>query len=303
MSDRARSRVPEPTASFWLVKVLTTGMGEAVSDFLVTRFDPVPTVLLTAVVFVVVLGAQLRLRRYVPAMYWAAVSMVGIFGTMAADVVHVALDIPYAASTPVFLLTLAAVFLVWRRTEGSIDVHTVTTDRRELLYWAAVITTFAAGTAAGDLLASTADLGYFSGAVFFGAIMAVIVGLRSARVIGPVVGFWAAYVVTRPLGASIADGLGVGPERGGLGFGSGAVGGVGLVCIALIVCALSVREARTRPADATDAGASADRPSSDRPAATGPAAVPPTALDPFTSGTAAAVRPVFGQRKDPPRTR
>lgn len=239
MNRQSRSRVPEPTASFWVVKVLTTGMGEAVSDFLVTRFDPVPTVLLTALVFVVVLGAQLRLRRYVPAMYWAAVSMVAIFGTMAADVVHVALGIPYAVSTPVFLLALAVVFVVWHRAEGSVDVHDVTTDRRELLYWAAVITTFAAGTAAGDLLASTADLGYLGGAFFFAAVMAVILGLRSARLAGPVVGFWAAYVVTRPLGASIADWLGVEPGRGGLGWGSGTVGGITLALIVLLVSALS----------------------------------------------------------------
>lgn len=265
MSARGRDRVPPPSPSFWAVKVLTTGMGEAVSDFLVTRFDPVPTVLLTAVVFVVVLGAQLRLRRFVPAMYWGAVSMVGVFGTMAADVVHVALGIPYAVSTPVFLLALAAVFVVWWRTEGSVDVHTVTTDRRERLYWAAVITTFAAGTAAGDLLASTADLGYLGGAVFFAVIMTVIVGLRCARMIGPVVGFWSAYVVTRPLGASIADGLGAEPGRGGLGIGSGTVGAVALTLIVLIVAVLSTRERE----------AAADAPVSASP----------------------------GQRKDPPRTR
>lgn len=270
MSGHSRSRVPEPTVSFWLVKVLTTGMGEAVSDFLVTRFDPVPTVLLTAVVFVVVLGIQLRLRRYVPAMYWAAVSMVGIFGTMAADVVHVAFGVPYAVSTPVFLLALAAVFVVWQRAEGSVDVHHVTTDRRELLYWAAVITTFAAGTAAGDLLASTTELGYLGGVFFFIAVMAVIVGLRSARLIGPVVGFWAAYVVTRPLGASIADWLGVEPERGGLGIGSGTVGGVALALIVLLVSALSVKER----------GARAAHPSATVAAAAGRPTEGPTAADP-----------------------
>jgi len=249
VSAQGRPRVPAPTASFWLIKVLTTGMGEAVSDFLVTRFDPVPTVLLTAALFAIVLGAQLRLRRFVPGMYWAAVSMVGIFGTMAADVVHVALGIPYAVSTPAFLLALTAVFVVWRRNEGSIDVHTVTTDRRELLYWAAVITTFAAGTAAGDLLAATADTGYLGATVFFAAVMAVIVGLRSAHLVGPVVGFWAAYVATRPLGASIADWLGVEPARGGLGLGSGTVGGVALVLIVLIVTASSVRGTPSASAD------------------------------------------------------
>ncbi len=217
----SRNRVPEPTASFWVIKVLTTGMGEALSDFLVTRFDPAPTVLITAVLFLVVLVVQLRADRYRPWLYWGTVSMVGVFGTMVADVTHVALGVPYFVSTPVFLAALVAVFVLWRRAEGTVDVHTITTTRRQLFYWAAVITTFAMGTAAGDLAASTLRLGYLSGGLVFVAAMILVVFVRATSVVGPVTAFWTAYVLTRPIGASFADFVAVPNARGGLAVGTG----------------------------------------------------------------------------------
>lgn len=213
------NRVPEPTASFWLIKVLTTGMGEALSDFLVTRFAPVPTVLVTAAVFAVVLVAQLRADRYLPWRYWGTVSMVGVFGTMVADVTHVALGVPYTVSTPVFLAALVAVFVLWRRVEGTADVHTITSTRRQLFYWAAVIATFAMGTAAGDLAASTFHLGYLGGGLVF--VAAIVVLARVTSLLGPVTAFWTAYVLTRPVGASFADYLAVPHARGGLDVGTG----------------------------------------------------------------------------------
>lgn len=203
------NRVAEPTASFWVIKILTTGMGEALSDRLVTRFDPVPTVLITAVVFVVVLTVQFRSRRFSSGKYWSAVAMVAVFGTMVADVAHVAAGIPYLASTLVFLGVLVVVFTAWRRNEGTLDVHTVITIRREGFYWATVIVAFAMGTAAGDLIASTLQLGYLLGACVFIGGMAAVVALRRANVLGSVAAFWSAYVLTRPIGASIADWLAV----------------------------------------------------------------------------------------------
>lgn len=229
------NRVPEPTASFWLIKVLTTGMGEALSDFLVTRFDPVPTVLITATLFLVVLVVQLRADRYWPWLYWGTVSMVGVFGTMVADVTHVALGVPYFVSTPVFLTALVAVFVLWRRTESTVDVHTITTARRQLFYWAAVITTFAMGTAAGDLAASTLHLGYLSGGLVFVAAMIVVVLARATSVIGPVTAFWTAYVLTRPIGASFADFVAVPHTRGGLAAGTGLVSAILIIAIAFVV--------------------------------------------------------------------
>lgn len=229
------NRVPDPTTSFWVIKVLTTAMGEALSDFLVTRFDPAPTVLVTAALFAAVLAVQLAATRYVPWRYWATVSMVGVFGTMIADVVHVALGVPYLVSTPVFLAALIAVFVVWRRTEGTLDVHTITSRRRQCCYWAAVIATFAMGTAAGDLLASTFHLGFFAGGMVFVAAMAVVVLCRIGGVLGPVAAIWTAYVLTRPVGASFADWVAVPHARGGLAVGTGLVSAVLLIVIAVAV--------------------------------------------------------------------
>jgi uncharacterized membrane-anchored protein len=226
-----RSRVPAPTASFWVIKVLTTGMGEALSDFSVTRFAPVPTVLVTAVLFVVILAVQLRADRYRPWLYWGAVSVVGVFGTMVADVTHVAFGVPYIVSTPVFLAALTAVFALWRRIEGAVDVHTITSTRRQAFYWAAVITTFAMGTAAGDLIASTFRLGYLGGGLVFVAAMIAVVLARATSVLGPVTAFWTAYVLTRPLGASFADYLAVPQARGGLDVGTGLVSALLLIAI------------------------------------------------------------------------
>lgn len=242
----ARNRVPDPSVSFWVTKVLTTAMGEALSDFLVTRFDPVPTVLLTAALFGVVLVAQLRTDRYRPWLYWGAVAMVGVFGTMVADVVHVALGVPYAVSTPVFLVVLVAVFVVWHRVEGTLDVHRVTSTRRQLFSWAAVVATFAMGTAAGDLAASVLRLGYLGGGLVFTGLVLLVALAASVRVLGPVAGFWTAYVLTRPVGASFADWVAVPGERGGLDVGTGWVSLCLLVALMGAVAWTSARHGRRR---------------------------------------------------------
>jgi uncharacterized membrane-anchored protein len=239
-----RNRVPDPTPTFWVIKVLTTGMGEALSDFLVTRFEPAVAVLVTAVVFAAVLTVQLRATRYRPWSYWAAVSMVGVFGTMVADAAHVALGVPYLASTSVFLVSLVAVFVLWRRTEGTLDVHAVTTRRRQGFYWAAVIATFATGTAAGDLLASTFHLGYATAGLVFVVLIVLVVLARLGRVLGPVAAFWAAYVLTRPIGASFADWAAVSGARGGLGAGTALVSAV-LVLLIVVAVAWTDQQRRT----------------------------------------------------------
>ena len=222
-SPAALSTVPEVTVLFWVAKVLTTGMGETASDFLAHHLDPVVAGGLGAVGLVAALALQLRARRYVPWVYWLAVAMVSVFGTMAADVVHVILGIPYAVSTVVFVLTLAAVFAVWRRTEGTLSIHSITTRRRELFYWTTVLTTFALGTAAGDLTATTLHLGYLASGVLFAVVIAVPALAHWKLGLGAVSAFWFAYIVTRPLGASFADWMGVPASRHGLGWGTGRV--------------------------------------------------------------------------------
>ena len=232
------SKVPSATASFWLAKAVTTALGEAASDFLVRTINPELAVLLGFAGFVVALGAQLRRDDFVPWVYWSAVAMVGVFGTMAADVLHVALGVPYLLSAPLFAVSLAAVFVAWHRSEGTLSIHSVTTRRREVFYWLAVIATFALGTATGDLTAVTFRWGYFpAGAVFAGLIAVVFAAHRLAG-LNAVVGFWTAYVLTRPLGASFADGFGQPPQRGGIGLGSGVVTVLLVGVLAVIVAFL-----------------------------------------------------------------
>jgi uncharacterized membrane-anchored protein len=246
----ALNRVPAVTALFWVVKVLTTGMGETTSDFLVKRFPPEVVVPLALLALVAVLLVQFRLRRYVAAVYWSAALLVSIFGTMAADVLHVGLGVPYVASTAAFAVVLAAIFVAWWRTERTLSVHAITTRRRELFYWATVLTTFALGTAAGDWTAVTLHLGYLASGVLFAVVIAIPAVAHLAFRMNAVLAFWAAYVVTRPLGASFADWLGVGPERGGVGIGTGPVSLAAFGVFLVLVAWLSVRRRDVEPAPA-----------------------------------------------------
>jgi uncharacterized membrane-anchored protein len=185
--------------------------------------------------------AQLRARRYVPALYWFAVSMVAVVGTMVADVIHVA-GVSYSVTTPFFAVALAVVFTLWYRSEGTLSIHSITTERRELFYWLTVITTFALGTAAGDLTAAQMHLGYLnSGWLFLAAVLVPAFAYWKLR-LHPIAAFWAAYVLTRPLGASFADWLGKPPSRTGLDFGDGAVTIVATALIVLVVATLARRE-------------------------------------------------------------
>ncbi|GAA2754145.1 hypothetical protein [Amnibacterium kyonggiense] len=246
---RGVRRVPEPDAAFWIVKVLTTGMGETTSDFLVRTFAPELVVPAALLVLVVALVVQFRARGYHPARYWTAALMVSVFGTMAADVLHVGLGVPYAASTAGFAIVLAAVFLVWWRVERTLSVHGITTARREGFYWAAVMATFALGTAAGDLTATSLGLGYLGSGVLFLIVFAAPGVFFAATRRGAIATFWIAYVTTRPLGASFADWLAVSRDRGGLDLGPGPVSGVLLVLFVLLVALLTVRARSARGAD------------------------------------------------------
>lgn len=236
-----RSKVPEATALFWIIKVLTTGMGETASDFLAHRLGPVPAVGLTGLLLLTALAWQGRARQYVPGIYWTAVTMVSVFGTVAADVLHVGLDVPYAVSTVLFAGLLAGVFFLWFRVEGTLSIHSITSARREGFYWAAVLGTFALGTAAGDWTARTLGLGWLGSALVFTALIAVPPLMRVSFGLGEVLAFWWAYVLTRPLGASVADWMAVPRADSGLGWGTGAVtlGWAALIAALVAVLALS----------------------------------------------------------------
>jgi uncharacterized membrane-anchored protein len=174
--------------------------------------------------------------------------MVGVFGTMAADVLHVGLGVPYIASTVFYAIVLAAVFRTWYLSEGTLSIHSITTPRRELFYWAAVLATFALGTAAGDLTAVTFGLGYFGSILLFAAIISLPAVGYFRLGWGPIFSFWFAYVVTRPLGASVADWLAVSHARGGLALGTGPVSLVFALAIAAFVHHLA-KTGRDTPPD------------------------------------------------------
>jgi uncharacterized membrane-anchored protein len=247
------SKVPEVTALFWITKVLTTAMGESTSDFLVHRMNPVTAVGLGALGLAVALALQFFRRTYSTWIYWLAVTMVAVSGTMAADVLHVRFGIPYPVTSTCFAVILAVIFIAWYASERTLSIHSIYTRRREVFYWATVMATFALGTAVGDLTAATAGLGYFTSAVVFAVLIAIPgVGYRWLGLNG-IVAFWSAYVLTRPLGASLADWASVPHWRGGLGFGWGPVSLVLTVIITGMVGYLAASGKDAGPA-ATPAG-------------------------------------------------
>lgn len=238
------SKVPEVTFLFWVVKVLTTGMGETTSDFLVRSIEPAVAVGIGAILFAAALVLQLAAARYLPWVYWLAVAMVSVFGTMAADVTHIVLGVPYLVSTIAFAVLLAVVFLVWHRGEGTLSIHSITSRRRESYYWAAILVTFALGTAAGDMTARTLHLGYFVSGVVFAVVIAIPAVAFRLGAFNAVFAFWFAYVATRPLGASFADWMGVSRARGGLQWGTGPVSVALAILIVAGVAILAVTERR-----------------------------------------------------------
>ena len=230
------------TVAFWITKALTTGMGESTSDYLVHRLPPVIAVAIGGVALAIALALQLAARRYVPWTYWLAVAMVGVFGTMAADVLHVGLGVPYLVSTAFFAVALAAIFGLWYGSEKTLSIHSIHTRRRELFYWAAVMATFALGTAAGDLTAVSLHLGYLAAGVMFAVVIAIPAIAHWRFGMNPISAFWFAYIATRPLGASFADWMGVSPARGGLDLGAGPVSVALTVLIIGLVIYLSLTQ-------------------------------------------------------------
>jgi uncharacterized membrane-anchored protein len=241
-------KVPEVTVGFWVTKVLSTGMGEATSDTLVRSISPYVAVALGAVGFVVALVLQFAAPRYRPWIYWLAVVMVAVFGTMAADVVHIEFGVPYVVSTIFFAVVLAAVFAVWYSNEHTLSIHTINTRRREAFYWLTVVTTFALGTAAGDMTATTFHLGFFASGLLFTALIAIPLVAHRWFGLNAVFAFWFAYILTRPLGASYADWVGVSHARSGLNWGSGLVS-LGMTVLIVIAVAILAATRQGDPAE------------------------------------------------------
>ncbi|HUD44213.1 MAG TPA: hypothetical protein VMR41_01590 [Patescibacteria group bacterium] len=231
-------KVPEITIYFWIIKLLTTAMGESTSDYLVFNINPYVAVALGGVGLVMALILQFTVRKYIAWIYWLTVVMVAIFGTMAADMLHVGFGIPYLASTIFFAVVLTIIFTLWYKVEKTLSIHSIYTVRREIFYWAAVMATFALGTAAGDMTAATFGLGYFTSGLLFAVLFFIpTLGYWKFRW-NEIFTFWFAYIITRPLGASFADWSGK-STLGGLGLGDAKVSLILTVLIVIFVGYLS----------------------------------------------------------------
>jgi len=242
------NKVPEVTVFFWVIKVLSTTVGETFADFLSgLGLGLVGTTVLITLVLVAALVVQFRVRRYVPAVYWVAVVLVSIVGTLITDNLTDGIGVPLELSTSVFAVVLAAVFAAWYATEHTLSIHSITTRRREGFYWLAILCTFALGTAAGDLVDEKLGLGYWPTALIVAVLIATVAVSHGAFGAGAVLTFWIAYVLTRPLGASLGDGLSQARNDGGLGLGTTATSWVFLAVIVVLVGYLPVSR-RDQPA-------------------------------------------------------
>jgi uncharacterized membrane-anchored protein len=230
------NKVPEVTLSFWVIKILSTTVGETGADFLAVDagFGAGWTSVGMATLLAIALFCQMRTKTYTPWIYWLTVVLVSIVGTQITDILTDILDVSLYTSTAVFSVLLAVNFLVWYRMEHSLSIREIVTPRRELFYWATVLCTFALGTAAGDLATEALGLGFTLGIVIFGAL--IIATLAAWRMGGNVVlTFWIAYILTRPFGASLGDLLTQAKTYGGLGMGAAWTSAIFLSVILLLV--------------------------------------------------------------------
>ncbi len=236
------SKVPEVTVYFWLIKVLGTTVGETAADFLndTLGFGLAGTTLVMSVLLAAVLVGQFRADRYVPALYWSVVVLISVVGTLITDNLTDALGVPLELTTVVFAAALTITFVIWYGREGTLSIHSIVSRPREAWYWLAILFTFALGTAAGDLVAERFSLGYWLSAVIFGALIGAVAIAHYGLRLGAVLSFWIAYVLTRPLGASIGDFLSQSRDDGGLGLGTTGTSAAFLAAILALVTYLSV---------------------------------------------------------------
>jgi uncharacterized membrane-anchored protein len=228
------AKVPEVTFLFWVIKLLTTAGGEAVSDYLALKGYALAAVVEIAI-FLVAVVIQFSTRRYVAGAYWFLALAIAIFGTGAADGMHLVLHIPYGGTSAFWAVVLAVIFWLWYRSERTLSIHSIVTTRREVYYWATVYATFALGTALGDFTAQVLHFGYLGSIVLFAIVIMIPAVLWSRFGLNAVLCFWFAYVVTRPLGASFADWFSKPHSLTGLDYGDGPVAVVLLLMIAALV--------------------------------------------------------------------
>ena len=239
---RMLNKVPEITLFFWIIKVLCTTVGETGADFLneTLNLGLDGVTLITGTILVVTLVFQFKSKKYIPGIYWLTVVLISIVGTLITDNLTDNLGISLVTTTIIFTISLAVIFAVWYKKEKTLSIHSIDTTKREAFYWLAVLFTFAVGTAAGDLLAETIDLGYLLSAIVFGALIASVAIGRFGFKINAVLAFWIAYILTRPLGASIGDYLSQDLDNGGLGLGTVITSIIFLATILVTVIYLTI---------------------------------------------------------------
>ncbi len=242
LAKRMLSKVPEVTMYFWIIKILCTTVGETAADFL--NFDLnlglTVTTIVMSVFLAVALFVQFRLRRYVPGIYWLAVVLISVVGTLITDNLVDNFGVPLLTTTIVFSVALAAAFAVWYASERTLSIHSIYTTKREAFYWLAILFTFALGTAAGDLVAEDFYLGYLTSVVVFSALIGLVILAYAYARLNAVLAFWIAYILTRPLGASIGDYLSQGRDAGGLALNAVTINAIFLVTILALVAYLTV---------------------------------------------------------------
>ena len=253
LSRQLLNKVPEVTIFFWLIKIMATTVGETAADFLNENVGLGLTVtsLLMSILLIAALVVQFSRKKYVPSVYWMAVVLISVVGTLITDNLTDGFGVPLIASTIVFGVALMITFAAWYAVENTLSIHTIFTRRRESFYWAAILFTFALGTAAGDYVSEEMGVGYAKGAIIFGGLIAVITALHylskamlakdsQRHTSNAVLAFWLAYILTRPLGASIGDLLTQPSSAGGLGLGTNVVTAIFTISIIALVAFLSV---------------------------------------------------------------
>jgi uncharacterized membrane-anchored protein len=244
-----QNKVPEVTVTFWIIKILSTTVGETGADYLAVHvgLGMATTVGMMVAVLAALLTTQLRRREYVPWVYWSTVVLISIVGTQLTDILTDSLGVSLYVTTVAFTIALCIAFFLWHQSEGTLSIQSIVTRRREVFYWAVVLVTFALGTAAGDLATEAIGLGFGLGTIVFGGLL-VMMAAAAYSGANPIGIFWLAYILTRPFGASLGDLLSQSRHYGGLGLGTVITSAIFLAVIVVLVSAHSINRARSHEA-------------------------------------------------------
>ena len=243
------NKVPEVTLLFWVIKIMATTVGETAADFLATNlnFGLTATTFLMAALLAGALALQFRVRRYIPWIYWLSIVLISVVGTLITDNLTDNFGVSLWTTTAIFTVAMGTAFGVWYGVEKTLSIHSIDTVKREGFYWTAILFAFALGTAAGDLIAEKIDLGYWKSALLFGAMIGLVAACRFLLQMNATLAFWIAYVLTRPLGASIGDFLSQARRDGGLGLGTTGTSVIFLLVIVGLVGWFTVEQQRITP--------------------------------------------------------